>query len=45
MLEKIAQTRRVSLMMGKKLQSLNEIIVGTAQPETAKLLLRLKREG
>ena len=32
-------------MIEKKLQSLNEIIVGTAQPETAKLLSRLKREG
>lgn len=32
-------------MIEKKLQSLNEIIVGSAQPETAKLLSRLKHEG
>lgn len=32
-------------MMEKKLQSLNEIIVGSAEPTVSKLLAQLKREG
>ena len=32
-------------MIEKNLQSLNEVIVGSASPATAKLLARLKREG
>ena len=46
MLEKYCrQEEVVPLMMEKKLQSLNEIIVGSAEPTVSKLLAQLKREG
>ena len=32
-------------MLEKNLQSLNEVIIGSARPDVAKLLLRLKRDG
>ena len=32
-------------MIERNLQSLNEVIVGSASPATAKLLARLKQEG
>lgn len=32
-------------MLEKNLQSLNEVIIGSARSDVAKLLLRLKRDG
>ncbi len=39
------QVAVVPFIMEKKLQSLNEIIVGSAEPTVSKLLAQLKREG
>ena len=32
-------------MLEKNLQALNDVIIGSARPDVAKLLLRLKRDG
>ena len=41
----MAAHRKTNAMIEKKLQSLNEVIVGSSNPATAKLLAGLKRDG
>ena len=38
------QERDETAMLEKNLQSLNEVIIGSARPDVAKLLFRLKRD-
>ena len=40
-----SRKRNETAMLEENLQSLNEVIIGSARPDVAKLLFRLKRDG